>query len=566
MKKIIFISILLVLSIVLSACGESVPQVNPSDTTAADTTAEPSDAKDLSAKVYKHVVIIGVDGGGTFFKDADTPNIDRIFADGSVTYEARTGVPAISAHSWTSLLHGVPYSVHKISNSTAEKREFPADSEYPSFFRAIRESDPDAKLASICSWYAFDTGMIENGLGMDKITENESDAALADKVCEYVADGAPKVLLTVFNDPDAMGHAYSWGSEQHLQAITDTDALIGKIYDAYEKLGVLDDTLIMLTADHGGYQGDHGGNMDCEKYVIFAINGSNVIPGGAAEDMRIYDVPSIVMHALGLECPETWWSRVPAGIFEGVGGGERPMYISDSNVRYRESLPTPEKDSEGYITNFITDKELKYYLTFDETAEDSMGNKVEAEDDYYFIEGIYGKGMWFDNGYLSIPEYTTGGESFTISFWLKQEGCFEESVIFSNKDKTNPANKGYSITISDNRIDPSILFNVGDGEKSKDRSYKLPKDYQDGWVNVIFVYDAEEGNARIAFDFGKFTKITLGEELAKDMFEGNDTLCIGYDYTGRLFNTLNAGLDEFMQFDGAFTEADVAALAEYYAK
>jgi len=89
---------------------------------------------------------------------------------------------------------------------------------------------------------------------------------------------------------------------------------------------------------------------------------------------------------------------------------------------------------------------------------------------------------------------------------------------------------------------------------------------EDLTLHPTHIYDAEEGNARIAFDFGKFTKITLGEELAKDMFEGNDTLCIGYDYTGRLFNTLNAGLDEFMQFDGAFTEADVAALAEYYAK
>ncbi len=28
---------------------------------------------------YKHVYIIGIDGAGRFFKDADTPNFDRIF-------------------------------------------------------------------------------------------------------------------------------------------------------------------------------------------------------------------------------------------------------------------------------------------------------------------------------------------------------------------------------------------------------------------------------------------------------------------------------------------------------
>ena len=38
--------------------------------------------------VYKHVVILGVDGGGTGFREADTPNLDRIFENGSVTYKA----------------------------------------------------------------------------------------------------------------------------------------------------------------------------------------------------------------------------------------------------------------------------------------------------------------------------------------------------------------------------------------------------------------------------------------------------------------------------------------------
>lgn len=568
MKKIIFISILLVLSIVLSACGGTTPQnPQPQDTTAADTTSEqPSTpSKDLSAKEYKYVVVIGVDGGGTFFKDTETPNIDKIFEDGSVTYEARTGVPAISAHSWTSLLHGVPYNVHKISNATAEKNPYPLDSEYPSIFRVIRENDPEARLASIHRWKAFNIGMVEDEIGVDKITlENSTDMALAETVCNYVAEGAPKLLFTVFDDADVMGHAYGWGSQQHLNAITAIDECIGMVYEAYENLGILDDTLIMLTADHGGYQGDHGGNMDCEKFIMFAINGSNVIPGGAAEDMIIYDVPSIVMHALGIEVPETWWSRVPAGIFEGFGGGERPMYISESNVRYRESMPTPEEGSDSYISNFITDKNLQYYLTFDETTEDSVGNTIEATDDYYFVDGIFGKGIWLDNGYLTIPNYTTGGDSFTISFWLKQEGLFEESIILANKDRANTTEKGYSFAI--HRTEPTIMINIGDGEVAKDRAYLMPSDYRDGWVNVIFTYDAAEGKAKVSYDFGAFKNITLSEGTTGDIFEGDGTLYIGYDHTGRLFNNLNAGLDEFMQFDGAFTEADVAALAAYYAK
>ena len=44
--------------------------------------------------VYKHVVVIGVDGAGSFFKETSTPNMDAIFADGAITYEGITESPS----------------------------------------------------------------------------------------------------------------------------------------------------------------------------------------------------------------------------------------------------------------------------------------------------------------------------------------------------------------------------------------------------------------------------------------------------------------------------------------
>ena len=32
-----------------------------------------------------HVIVIGVDGAGSFFRQAETPNLDRIFARGAKT-------------------------------------------------------------------------------------------------------------------------------------------------------------------------------------------------------------------------------------------------------------------------------------------------------------------------------------------------------------------------------------------------------------------------------------------------------------------------------------------------
>ena len=122
----------------------STPQT-PENTTpdAPQSPEHPSDDK-----TYKHVVVIGVDGAGAFFKEADTPNIDRIFANGAVTYKCLASNPTISAQCWGSLLHGVTPVYHGITNSIAENTAYPADSKFPSFFRVIRENDEKAVLAS----------------------------------------------------------------------------------------------------------------------------------------------------------------------------------------------------------------------------------------------------------------------------------------------------------------------------------------------------------------------------------------------------------------------------------
>jgi len=83
------------------------------DMTAEETTGENSAEVDK----YKYVVVIGVDGAGSFFKNASTPNIDTIFANGAITYNMLTANPTISAQCWGSLLHGVSANVHGLTNS-----------------------------------------------------------------------------------------------------------------------------------------------------------------------------------------------------------------------------------------------------------------------------------------------------------------------------------------------------------------------------------------------------------------------------------------------------------------
>ena len=146
-----------------------------------------------------HVIFIGVDGGGTFFRDADTPNLDKIFADGAVTYSCLCENPTISAENWGAMLHGVKREIHGLTNGLAYSTPYPDDSPYPSVFRVIRENMPGAKLASICSWNPINIGVIENGIGVFKDKVPDDAAGVTEKVCEYLEKNQPTLLYVHYN-------------------------------------------------------------------------------------------------------------------------------------------------------------------------------------------------------------------------------------------------------------------------------------------------------------------------------------------------------------------------------
>ena len=141
--------------------------------------------------IYKHVVILGVDGGGAAFKQADTPNLDRIFENGSVTYTAQCMTPSISGQCWGSMLHGVLPEYHGCNNSMSTP--YPSDSNFPSIFRVVRESDPGCSLASFNNWTVINNGILEGDLGI--YMDSGNDDAVAGKIVNYLEKNEPYAYL-----------------------------------------------------------------------------------------------------------------------------------------------------------------------------------------------------------------------------------------------------------------------------------------------------------------------------------------------------------------------------------
>ena len=508
---------------------------------------------------YQYVVVIGVDGAGAYFKDASTPNLDAIFANGAITYDCLTSNPTISAQCWGSLLHGVIPSVHGLTNDIVSSKAYPSDSSYPSFFRVIRENDESALLASFAGWNPINIGIVENDIGVHK-EGGMSDALLTEAILTYLAQNNPTAMFVQFDEADAAGHSSGYGTSTQLAKIAQIDAYIGRIYNSYAQKGILDETLFIVTADHGGNGTSHGGLTDGEKYVMFAATGKSVV-NGTISDMELRDTASIVLHALGYECPETWSSRVPSDLFDGVVAPEnRPGNVPG---RYHDSEPTPTLGSDGYVTNFV-DNNLSVYLPFDGNTNDVCGGSTTEKGSITYTDGYFGQGATLNKGYVALDDLSLDKKSFTVSLWINSNKLTSDPCIFSNKNWDGGKNSGFVISIrKDNGGDIRINYGQG-GSLRTDFDISLPADYVNGWVHLIVIVDRENNKLGACIDFGNIKSGNIREELQGTSLDTAYSYNIGQDGRGSYGAALPSTVDEFMIFDGAFTQEDVANLAKYY--
>ena len=337
---------------------------------------------------YEHVIVIGIDGAGTFFQNTPTPNIDRIFANdhSAISYSVRTEDPSMSAQNWASMLHGVSDDYHGIYNEFAYVNECSSLPSYPSVFKVIRENNPEAKIGAFSNWFAINTGIIENGIGVDKI-HGMDDASITAEVVKYVKENSPQFVFVQMDEADAAGHNYGFGLQQQLDKITQLDEYVGQIYRAYEEQGILDKTLFIVTSDHGGTAAcTHGGMSENEINVMFAATGKTVT-SGTIGDMAVRDTAAVILHALGCVIPNVYQARVPNNLFADTSRKtEFKFALTENGVTVNENSYEIEMYIEGADARFGHDAWFGIY----------NGN-VTAEELYANGEDLF-QGAW---GYVS---------------------------------------------------------------------------------------------------------------------------------------------------------------------
>ena len=120
----------------------------------------------------------------------------------------------------------------------------------------------------------------------------------------------------VFDEPDHVGHAEGHDTPAYYEKLKELDGYIGQIIQAVKDAGMLDETIFIVTADHGGIKKGHGGKTMEEMETAFIIAGKGIKKGYEfQESMMQFDCASTIDYIFGLKQPQVWIGRPMIQVF-----------------------------------------------------------------------------------------------------------------------------------------------------------------------------------------------------------------------------------------------------------
>jgi len=250
----------------------------------------------------KHLVFIGLDGwGGVYVPKAKMPTVKKMMSHGAWTLEAQSVMPSTSWPNWSSLFCGAPPEQRNTEN-------------FPSIFSLIKKNRQTEKQVLFYEWTELQK--ICSNETAEKI-EISSNIESAKKIAAYIIEQKPFFTAVAFDDPDHAGHTKGWGSKAYYAKLKELDSLIAVIEQAVKSAGIYDDTVFVLSADHGGSGFGHGADSPNHRKIPMVFYGNGIKRGfKILSPIDIYDITPTMAALLGLEIPHEWTGRVIHEIFK----------------------------------------------------------------------------------------------------------------------------------------------------------------------------------------------------------------------------------------------------------
>lgn len=280
---------------------------------------------DAASPKAKHVIYIGLDGWGAYsVSKADMPAVKELMEKGCYTLKKRTVLPSSSAVNWASMFMGAGPELHGYTEWGSQTPELPSrvilkHNIFPTIFQIYRDANPDAEIGVLSEWggiqFLVDTlSTSHHAVAPDY---NKYPTALCEMAEKYIKEKKPSLAAVVFDNPDHVGHVIGHDTPEYYAKLHEIDGYIARIVKAVEEAGMLDETIFIITSDHGGINKGHGGKTMLEMETPFIIAGKGIRQGGEFQESMVqYDVAATIAYIFGLQQPQVWTGRPMTQVFE----------------------------------------------------------------------------------------------------------------------------------------------------------------------------------------------------------------------------------------------------------
>ena len=237
---------------------------------------------------------------------------------GCYTLKKRTVLPSVSAPNWASMFMGATTELTGWTNNGERPPLEPAyvneNGVFPTIFSLIREQMPKAKTACIFEWGGIRPLVDEKAIDHCVQLKPEDIAAAS---AEHIKSEKPDFMAIIYDDPDHVGHSRGHDTAEYYARMEELDSCLAEIIAAIKEAGIYDDSIIIVTSDHGGIGYGHGGQSMMEMETPFIIAGKNIKQGGEfSEVMLQQDTAHTLAEAFGLKVPQMWSGNSMSQVFE----------------------------------------------------------------------------------------------------------------------------------------------------------------------------------------------------------------------------------------------------------
>jgi len=272
----------------------------------------------LHGRVTDHVVVISIDGlRPDAIEKYDARTIKLLMREGRYTLKAQTIATSNTLPSHTSMLTGVPETVHGVTWNSDKTKEKGYVSVPTIFGLAHASGFSTAAFFSKTKFHhledptTLDFSRSPKG-GWDPMFSEERVSSF---VGSYLEHASPNLMFVHIMEPDFVGHQFGWMGHMYGMAVREADLGVKRVLAAADAHFGRGNYTVILTADHGGHNKAHGTTDPRDMTIPWIVWGAGVQPGDTLSGIKTMDTAATVMWLLGVDAPSNWVGRPVAGAF-----------------------------------------------------------------------------------------------------------------------------------------------------------------------------------------------------------------------------------------------------------